>query len=67
MLKEKYRELPTGGGMSKGEQVRLFESHAAGEKQTWTLVLTNPNGLSCIMKGGDDWLNDPAIIKGDPM
>ena len=67
MLKDKYREVATGGGMSSSEQIRLFESHDAGDKQTWTLVLSNPNGQSCIMKGGEDWISDDKIIKGDPM
>lgn len=66
MLKEKFREVTTGGGASGREHVRLFESHDVGEKQTWTLVISNPNGLSCIIKGGQDWITDPAITKGDP-
>ena len=66
LLKDKYREVVTGGGISGGEQIRLFESHDAGDKQTWTLVISNPNGLSCIMKGGEDWIVKPLIPKGDP-
>jgi hypothetical protein len=66
MLHEGYKELPIGGGMSSDEQVRLFTSHHAGDKQTWTLIISNPNGLSCILKGGDDWIVAPLITKGDP-
>lgn len=66
MLHNKYREEATGGGMSMKEQVRLFESHDAGNKQTWTLIISNPNGLSCVIKGGQDWITNPKIPKGDP-
>lgn len=66
MLKKDFREASTGGGATGNEQVRLFESHDAGNKQTWTLVLSNPNGLSCIMKGGQDWIQDQKMTRGDP-
>lgn len=66
MLAKKYREVPTGSGTSMGEQIRLFESHDAGNKQTWTIVVTNPNGFSCLIRGGDDWVTNPIIPKGDP-
>ncbi len=67
MLKKNHREAVTGGGLSGNEQVRLFESHDAGNKQTWTLVISNPNGTSCLIKGGEDWMTNPEIPKGDPL
>ncbi|MCC7047262.1 MAG: hypothetical protein IT562_11170 [Alphaproteobacteria bacterium] len=51
-LKDKYQETPTGFGMTgQGSVVELITS----EQGTWTLVLTYPNGRSCLMATGEGW------------
>ena len=51
-LKDKYHESQSGYGMTgNGAVVELLTSDAG----TWTLVLTFPNGRSCMMATGDGW------------
>jgi hypothetical protein len=69
MLDKRFSEVSIGEGisMSDNSYVKLFVSHNAGDKQTWTIVITYANGLSCMLGGGQDWFVEPEIIvKGDP-
>lgn len=51
-LKDRYKETPTGIGMTgQGAVVELITS----EQGSWTLVLTYPNGRSCLMATGEGW------------
>jgi hypothetical protein len=36
------------------------------EKDTWTVVSTTPNGVSCIVAAGKRWESLP-LVKNDPM
>lgn len=67
MLDNKFREKTIGGGLSMdNNQVTLFSSHNAGNKQTWTILITYPTGLSCILDSGEDWFVNQTIVKGAP-
>lgn len=66
MLKYEYQEESIGLGSSAGEKVQLYTSHGIGNNETWTLVISNPNGYSCIIKGGSNWIVAPLIPKGKP-
>ncbi|UCH74032.1 MAG: hypothetical protein JSU82_17225 [Rhodospirillales bacterium] len=51
-LESGYQESTTGIGLSaSGGLVELYTS----EKGTWTLMLSQPNGVSCLMAAGDNW------------
>ena len=51
-LKDKYKETPTGIGMTgQGSVVELMTS----ENGSWTLVISFPNGRSCLMATGEGW------------
>jgi hypothetical protein len=51
-LTEIYHEQSIGGGLTNsGDEVRLFKS----DKDTFTVILSKPNGLSCIIASGGDW------------
>lgn len=53
-LQSGYQESTTGVGLSAtGGLVELYTS----EKGTWTLMLTQPNGVSCLIAAGDNWEN----------
>ena len=60
-LAERYDESFTGGGMRDGQAV--FEVWASKERGTWTILLTQPSGLSCVMASGTNWRDGPAIEK----
>ena len=51
-LKSKYDEEPVLQGVSG---LSLFEVFASPVGQTWTLIVTHPNGLSCLVGSGTDF------------
>ena len=51
-LSNKYEEQRRGIGIaSKSGVMEIYISH----KGTWTMLMTMPNGMSCIMAAGRDW------------
>lgn len=60
-LKDKYKELPTGFGMTgNGAVVELMTA----ENGNWTLILSFPNGHACLMAAGEGWELWQARLKG---
>jgi len=60
-LKDKYHESQTGFGMTgNGSVVELLTS----DNGSWTLVLTFPNGRSCMMAAGEGWDMKKAKLAG---
>lgn len=56
-LKEKYGEDQRGLGLGgKKSVIELWSSEKTG---TWTIVMTRPNGTTCIVAAGDAWLEAP--------
>ena len=56
-LKSKYGEAERGMGLSGTEAViEVWSSEKTG---TWTIVMTKPNGVSCVMAAGDSWVDVP--------
>jgi cyanophycinase-like exopeptidase len=52
-LAERYREIPVALGVtSAGSLVEVLQN-AAGE--TWTIIVTSPQGMSCLVFSGDGW------------
>ena len=62
-LKKSYAEAPVSMGVTTGGGV--IEVYASPEG-TWTLVITQPNGMSCLIAAGQDWeeLPKPEMISG---
>ncbi len=59
VLEQKYGEVPvavgvtgTGVGTSGGALVELLTSKGG---TTWTLILTMPNGQTCLIASGEGW------------
>ena len=51
-LKDKYQEDPAAFGMTgNGAVVELMTS----DNGSWTLMISFPNGRSCLMATGDSW------------
>ncbi|HEX5078089.1 MAG TPA: hypothetical protein VFV80_02985 [Geminicoccaceae bacterium] len=63
-LSSKYEEAPVAFGLQSNGN--LLQVYASTEKDTWTVVSTTPNGLSCIVAAGKKWEHLPFISK-DPM
>ena len=62
-LSSKYDESPVAFGLQSNGN--LLQVYASEEKNTWTVVSTTPNGLSCIVAAGKTWESLPAL-KTDP-
>lgn len=55
-LKREFNEAAVGHGLSmRGYVLELFVS-AEG---TWTLIVSRPGGLSCLVDGGEGWETSP--------
>lgn len=51
-LQQDFRERPAGIGLAgSGHVIELLTSGHG----TWTLLVTSPNGVSCIVAAGDGW------------
>lgn len=62
-LKKKFTETPKSMGVTNsGSIVEVYLS----PKGSWTLVMTQPNGMSCLIAAGQDWETLPRGIQ-DPL
>jgi hypothetical protein len=56
MLSKRFSEVPKAVGIV-GEK-RIMEVYLS-KKGTWTILVTNSEGLTCILAAGDDWEDVP--------
>jgi hypothetical protein len=54
-LAKDYKETPIARGMENGGVVLEVLTDAEGK--TWTIIVTDPNGVSCAVATGTDWGN----------
>ena len=59
-LEENFGELPTARGLGDGGVVMTM--FAAGGSNTWTLAITQPPGVSCILAAGESFELLPASV-----
>ncbi len=53
-LNGKFSETPIAAGLAaNGSMVEVFSSP---EGDTWTIVLTGPDGATCVMTSGESWI-----------
>lgn len=52
-LGAKYKEAPVAVGVTSTGG--LIEVLSSGEEGTWTIIVTAPSGLSCLMAAGESW------------
>ena len=61
-LNEKHREKTVGMGLAdNGGVLELFTSEGG---ETWTVLLTMPNGSSFVVGTGKAWAGRPVTTKG---
>ena len=61
-LSEKHREKTVGMGLAdNGGVLELFTSEGG---ETWTVLLTMPNGTSFVVGTGKAWAGKPVAPKG---
>ncbi len=55
-----YAEAPVAAGLaSSGAVIEVFTS---GDGATWTIVLTRPEGTSCLVATGEAWMTLPVKV-----
>ncbi len=52
-LASKYKEAPVAIGVTNAGG--LIEVLSTGDGQTWTIVVSNPDGLTCLLATGEGW------------
>ena len=61
-LEGHYGESFSGGGLQNSS--RIFEVWIAEDYSTWTILMTQANGMTCIMAAGSDWRDGgPKVAK----
>ncbi len=53
LLAEKYQETPVAAGVTTQDSLVEVLSDDAGK--TWTIVVTSPQGISCLLLTGEGW------------
>lgn len=57
MLEQRFGEEPKAAGLiGDNRVVELLVSQTG----SWTLLVTTPEGRSCVMTGGDEWTEKPV-------
>ena len=68
-LTSHYGEVRTGAGLTPNNG--MMEIFASAEKGTWTILITMPSGMSCLLAAGQDWQGGPEVLtapsKGDDL
>ncbi|HTO84872.1 MAG TPA: hypothetical protein VMQ73_21805 [Methylomirabilota bacterium] len=63
-LGSKYKEAPKAAGVANNGG--LIEVLTSDEGKTWTIILSMPNGTSCLLAAGEDWQSVAAVAaQGD--
>lgn len=52
-LAEKYKETSVAIGLASNGKLIEVLTNASGE--TWTIIVTSPQGKSCLIATGQDW------------
>ncbi len=62
-LASNYQERPVAMGLSNSG--RLLELMVSQDGKSWTVVTTSPEGVSCVLDAGAEWLNQ-TVAADDP-
>lgn len=63
-LERKFGELQRGTGVISSNQILELWQSSEG---SWTILMTRPDGRTCIMAAGDFWRKTPEGTSGDPV
>jgi hypothetical protein len=53
LLSEKYSEAPIAVGVANNGG--LVEVLSTGDGETWSIIITSPKGMSCLVAAGEGW------------
>lgn len=57
-LGDSFHEAQLGIGLQSDN--RLIEIWSSTESGSWTILLTRPDGASCVLASGQNWLHNTA-------
>ncbi|WP_119458470.1 hypothetical protein [Rhodospirillaceae bacterium SYSU D60014] len=63
-LAKKFKEAPAALGLASNGG--LLEVLTNGNGSTWTIIVTMPNGISCLVAAGEDWQNLAKLAIDEP-
>ena len=63
-LGKKYSEAPVAMGLANNGGVIEVLSSKTGE--SWTIIITMPNGTACMIAAGENWEAIPKVASFDP-
>ncbi len=58
-LSEKYGEIRQGAGLRSATQI--LEVWSSKKTGSWSVLITDSNGVSCIMAAGQNWVENPEF------
>ncbi|WP_142850637.1 hypothetical protein [Telmatospirillum sp. J64-1] len=61
-LADEYAEAPTSIGVTNAGN--MVEVLTTSDGMTWTILMTMPDGTSCVMAAGEDWMEAPQVAQG---
>ena len=64
-LDAKFSEVPLGSCMISGPQRQLVEV-LVSNSGTWSIIVTSPQGRSCIVMYGDNWSASTKRVDSRP-
>ncbi len=60
-LSNRYSEVPIAMGLSaEGSVLEIL----ASDTGSWTLIVTRPSGVSCVVAHGQGWESMPKVVSG---
>ncbi len=54
-----YQEVPIAVGVI--DQDRLVEVLSTDDRKTWTIIVSTPDGRSCLLANGEGWRQVPKV------
>ncbi len=61
-LHSTYAEMPVAMGLAHDGNV--LEVLATKNRGTWSIIITNSNGVTCLVSGGESWEDVPEVVGG---
>ncbi len=61
-LAQKYDEVPVAIGVTNSGG--LVEVLTTADGGTWTIIVTTPQGISCLVAAGEGWRNRKQVETG---
>ena len=64
LLSNKYDESQVAYGVTNnGGLVEVLKSGPSAKTDTWTIIITTPQGVSCLVAAGEGWRDMEQIAK----